>query len=209
MPAPESIADHMYRMSVMALVAGMHGGGGGGRAAATAAAQEAPAAPTPTTASPTPPPPAVDWQRCVLLALAHDVAEALVGDIAPGDGVSKEDKAAREAAAMETIRAMLGGGAAADALCALFAEYEAGTTPEAVLVKDLDKVEMVLQAAEYERAAAAEAVAASGGGGGGGAAAAAPRRLDLSEFFDGVRGRLATPVARAWAAEAEARRPPV
>jgi putative hydrolase of HD superfamily len=30
-------------------------------------------------------------------------------------------------------------------------EYEAGLTPEAMLVKDLDKFEMILQAYEYEK----------------------------------------------------------
>jgi putative hydrolases of HD superfamily len=209
-PAPESIADHMYRMAVMALVAGMatNGSGGGVGGESGQAGCDGSAART----SATPP---LDVSKCVLLALAHDVAEAIVGDIAPGDGVSKADKAAREAAAMERIRGMLGGGGVGDALCALFAEYEAGVTPEAVLVKDLDKVEMVLQAGEYERAAAVddEAVAAEGGGGSGdgrcgGGAVTTGRPLDLSEFFDGVRGRLTTPLATAWAAEAEARRPP-
>ena len=147
----------MYRMAVMALVAGL---GEGGVAAGTGAAS------TPGDGSPaSPPPPPLDVSKCVLLALAHDVAEAIVGDIAPGDGVSKADKAAREAAAMDSIRAMLGGGPAADALAAAFEEYEAGESREAVLVKDLDKVEMVLQAGEYERAAVAAGEAAGGEGG--------------------------------------------
>ena len=193
----------MYRMAVMALVAGL---GEGGVAAGTGAAS------TPGDGSPaSPPPPPLDVSKCVLLALAHDVAEAIVGDIAPGDGVSKADKAAREAAAMDSIRAMLGGGPAADALAAAFEEYEAGESREAVLVKDLDKVEMVLQAGEYERAAVAAGEAAGGEGGscgGDGGGGPGPRPLDLSEFFDSVRGRLATPVAAAWMAEAEARRLP-
>ena len=198
-PHPESIADHMYRMAVMALVAGMQGGGAGGDGG------DAPGAPATTTTDPPSPP--LDVAKCVLLALAHDVAEAIVGDIAPGDGVSKADKAAREAAAMAQVEAMLGGGPAASRLGALFAEYEVGETREAALVKDLDKVEMVLQAGEYERAAAA-AVAAGGEEGGEGPPPPAGRPLDLSEFFDSVRGRLATPVGAAWMAEAEARRPP-
>ena len=206
MPAPESIADHMYRMAVMALVAGMASGdGGGGGGGGGGADIPDPEPGCPATSSPPP----LDVSKCVLLALAHDVAEAIVGDIAPGDGVAKADKAAREAAAMNDIRRMLGGGPVGDRLATLCAEYEAGASPEAVLVKDLDKVEMVLQAGEYERAAAAAAAVATTASGGGGDGGTTPtgRPLDLSEFFDSVRGRLATPLATAWAAEAEARRP--
>ena len=65
-----------------------------------------------------------------------------MGDIAPGDGVSKEAKAAAEEAAMATIRAMLGGagdGAFGAHLQAWVLEYEVGETAEARFVKDLDK----------------------------------------------------------------------
>jgi 5'-deoxynucleotidase YfbR-like HD superfamily hydrolase len=72
---PESIADHMYRMSVLAL---------------TMAGTQ------------------YDHQRLVKMAIVHDIAEAIVGDIAPSDNVTKEDKHAREAAAMETIGDLLG-----------------------------------------------------------------------------------------------------
>ena len=185
----------MYRMAVMALVAGS--GSGGAAEGAPGGGEGSGVSPPPP-----PPPPPLDVSKCILLALAHDVAEAIVGDIAPGDGVSKAEKAAREEAAMEEITRMLGGGPAASALAAAFREYEAGESPEALLVKDLDKVEMVLQAGEYERAAAAERERVEG------AAATLSRPLDLSEFFEGVRGKLSTPVARAWMAEAEARRPP-
>ena len=73
---------------------------------------------------------------------------------------------------------------------ALFHEYERGETPEAQLVKDCDKLEMLLQAVEYEREHRGETPP-----------------LDLSEFFDGVRGRLKTEVGRSWGAEIEGRRP--
>ena len=34
--------------------------------------------------------------RCIKMALVHDLAECIVGDITPSCGVSKEDKFARE-----------------------------------------------------------------------------------------------------------------
>lgn len=41
--------------------------------------------------------------RCMELALVHDLAESLVGDITPFCGVSKEEKRAMEFKAMEDI----------------------------------------------------------------------------------------------------------
>ncbi|XP_055665442.1 5'-deoxynucleotidase HDDC2 isoform X2 [Falco peregrinus] len=64
--------------------------------------------------------------RCIRLALVHDMAECIVGDIAPADNVSKEEKHRREE------------------------EYENQCTAEAKFVKQLDHCEMILQAFEYE-----------------------------------------------------------
>ncbi|XP_045400257.1 5'-deoxynucleotidase HDDC2 isoform X2 [Lemur catta] len=64
--------------------------------------------------------------RCVRLALVHDMAECIVGDIAPADNVPKEEKHRREE------------------------EYETQSTAEAKFVKQLDQFEMILQASEYE-----------------------------------------------------------
>lgn len=41
--------------------------------------------------------------RCMELALVHDLAESLVGDITPFCGISKEEKKAMELKAMEDI----------------------------------------------------------------------------------------------------------
>jgi putative hydrolase of HD superfamily len=67
---------------------------------------------------------------------------------------------------------------------ALWEEYEAGATPTAKLCKDLDKFEMLLQAREYERATG----------------------VDLSEFYQGVRGKITNPCVAGWIAEVEAGR---
>ena len=45
----------------------------------------------------------VDIGKCVQLCLVHDLAEALVGDLTPLDGVSKEDKVQREKDAIEYL----------------------------------------------------------------------------------------------------------
>lgn len=89
----------------------------------------------------------VDRARCVELALAHDLAEALVGDITPYDGVPPEEKRRRESDAIARLAALAG----ADDLAARWAEYDAAATPEARFVKSLDKLETALQADAYER----------------------------------------------------------
>jgi len=96
-------------------------------------------------------PPAVS-AHAIKLALVHDLAEALVGDITPRDGVSGEEKERRERAAMATVRdeVLQGEGALGKHLVDLWEEYEAGETEAARLVKDVDKYEMIVQAYEYE-----------------------------------------------------------
>ncbi|KAI9828489.1 MAG: hypothetical protein M1826_006026 [Phylliscum demangeonii] len=121
----ESIADHMYRMSILTMLA-----------PAGLAAR-------------------LDVARCTKMALVHDMAEALVGDITPVDGVAKGEKSRREAAAMDYLtRSLLGhvgDGDEGRGLREIWHEYEAGETLEAQFVHDVDKLELVLQMMEYER----------------------------------------------------------
>lgn len=72
---PESIADHMYRMAILAM---------------TMAGTE------------------YDQSKLVKMAIVHDLAEAIVGDITPADGVCEEDKHSRELAALREIQTMIG-----------------------------------------------------------------------------------------------------
>ncbi|XP_058455721.1 5'-deoxynucleotidase HDDC2 isoform X1 [Malaya genurostris] len=91
----------------------------------------------------------LDRIRVMELALIHDLAESIVGDITPYCGISREEKLLREFSAMSEIAALLG--PCKDRLLDLFNEYEAGKTAEAKFVKDLDRLDMVLQAFEYEK----------------------------------------------------------
>jgi putative hydrolase of HD superfamily len=110
----------MYRMSLMAMIAS--------RAVNSAAEQQ------------------LDMNRCIQLALVHDLAEATVGDITPYCGVSDTDKYKLELNTMERIRDMLGPILGGERFLSLWQEYEAGQTYESKLLKDLDKIEMILQA---------------------------------------------------------------
>ncbi|KAJ6485583.1 HD domain-containing protein [Mycena sanguinolenta] len=94
----------------------------------------------------------LDIAKCVMMCLVHDLAEAYVGDIAPREGITSEEKHRREEEAMHNIvHDMLHDSPAARQIEALWKEYEERQTPEARFVKDLDRFEMAAQAAEYER----------------------------------------------------------
>ncbi|KAF5310510.1 hypothetical protein D9758_018783 [Tetrapyrgos nigripes] len=94
----------------------------------------------------------LDIAKCVMLCVVHDLAEAHVGDITPHEGISKEEKKRLEAEAMHNfVHDMLHNSPAAQRVEQLWQEYENGETNEARFVKDLDRLEMGVQALEYER----------------------------------------------------------
>lgn len=85
------------------------------------------------------------------------MAESLVGDITPQDGVPKVEKSRREATTMDflTTGGLLGQRSGAEdagrGIRDVWQEYEDGKTLEAQFVHDVDKMELVLQMVEYER----------------------------------------------------------
>lgn len=111
----ESVADHSWAVSVLALVMGD----------------------------------GLDLGKVLALTLVHDLAEARTGDLTPADGVPAEEKQARERQAILDVTAEVD---PEGKIFALWEEYEQNETPEARLARDLDKLEMALQAAEYAEA---------------------------------------------------------
>lgn len=97
----------------------------------------------------------LDIPHCTKMALVHDMAELLVGDITPVDGVLKGEKSRREGATMDYLcRDLLGmvdGGLQGEELRSIWQEYEDGVTEESKFVHDVDKMELVLQMVEYEK----------------------------------------------------------
>ncbi len=91
-----------------------------------------------------------DWdlQKCLLMALVHDLAEAEVGDITPRQAIAKEEKLKLEEEALHKI---LEGQSDKERLLGLWREFANGSTAEGRLVKDLDKLEMAMQAYLYEK----------------------------------------------------------
>ncbi|KAJ5484075.1 HD domain-containing protein [Penicillium diatomitis] len=156
----ESISDHMYRMSIMTMFA------------------------PPELAS------RLNIPHCTKMALIHDMAESLVGDITPVDkDVTKTEKARREADTMDYITETLlgkipGGALSAQEIKRVFHEYEDNVTLEAQFVHDIDKMELLLQMVEYERT----------------------HEVDLSEFTR-VASRVQLPEIKVWAEQVMAERP--
>ncbi len=88
-------------------------------------------------------PPDLDRVRVLELAILHDLPEVIVGDITPHDGISRAEKARREAEAADVLFADQ------PSLHSVWREYVENTTPEARFVHALDKLEMALQAEVY------------------------------------------------------------
>jgi putative hydrolase of HD superfamily len=98
----------------------------------------------------------INIPHCMKMALVHDMAEALVGDITPVDGVTKGEKSRRESTTMEYFtKSLLGrvnAGMTGKELKDIWQEYEDGETLESKFVHDVDKIELILQMLEYEKA---------------------------------------------------------
>ncbi|KAJ9162829.1 hypothetical protein P3X46_022571 [Hevea brasiliensis] len=128
--------------------------------------------------------PGIDRAKCIKMAIVHDIAEAIVGDITPSDGISKAQKSRQEREALDHMCKLLRGGLGANEINQLWMEYEENSSPEAKIVKDFDKVEMILQALEYEN----------------------EQERDLDEFFQSTAGKFQTELGKAWALEIASRR---
>jgi putative hydrolases of HD superfamily len=135
---PESVAEHSYRLALMTLLVGIRD-------------------------------PGIDVCRAMTLALVHDLPEIITGDITPFDdrlddtatdrnslfrqapefseqaGVAKTEA---ERAALSELTANLPDDLTR-VLIDAWEEYEAGKSAEAMLVRQLDKLETWLQALEY------------------------------------------------------------
>jgi len=103
----------------------------------------------------------IDVDKCVRMALVHDISEAIVGDITPHCGISKERKSQLEEEALTKIVSYLPDSMGVSWFN-LWKEYESGNTLEARMVKQMDKLDMIAQALSYEE----------------------KYHIDLSEFFN-------------------------
>lgn len=130
-----------------------------------------------------PPYEGIDRDKALRLALVHELGEVYAGDITPVDGVSAEEKAILE---RDSIRRVLDGLRGGEEYLALWEEFEAGVSPEARFVRELDRLEMGLQAAAYR----------------------AEGNERMGEFFESARRSVSSPGLRAMLEAAVAAKEP-
>ncbi|EFO78962.1 metal-dependent phosphohydrolase [Oscillochloris trichoides DG-6] len=95
--------------------------------------------------------PGLDRGRLLAIALLHDLAEALIGDL-PASARRLFGATAKREAERRAMLELFAGLPQSDEYLALWDEYCAGASQEARLVKALDHLEMLAQALAYERA---------------------------------------------------------
>ncbi len=91
--------------------------------------------------------PELNLDRVIRMALLHDFGEIYAGDIIPSDQMDPEQKVKLERQSVVRIFADLPEGGS---YLALWEEFEAGESPEAHFVHQIDRLEMALQASVYE-----------------------------------------------------------
>ena len=87
--------------------------------------------------------PGIDMRRLLELAVVHDLGEALHGDVPAPEQRAGDGRALREREDLHALTESLPT-PARDRLRARWQEYEDASTPEARLVKGLDKLETIL-----------------------------------------------------------------
>ncbi len=105
----------------------------------------------------------LDKDKCIKMALIHDLGESLIGDYTPFDGITDEEKYKKEEEALKTL---FGSGE----ILSLWYEFEEKKTREANFVRTIDKLEMLIQAIKYHERY--------------------PDKIELHKFFDAVEKKL-------------------
>ena len=93
----------------------------------------------------------LDRNKAVSIAIVHEIGETRVGDIPYVALKYFQNKDEMETMAINDVLSPLGKNITEESL-ELFREFEDGTTLEGRFVKAIDKLEMLVTAAEYEKA---------------------------------------------------------
>ncbi|KAA0000993.1 MAG: HD domain-containing protein [Thermoplasmata archaeon] len=109
--AKESVADHSYRVALIAMLVGDRLG--------------------------------MNVEKMMKMALLHDIAECITGDITPHD-MDRERKIEKERNAMKELAKEIG-----MEYYKIWEEFVEGESKEAKILQEIDKVEMIMQAKEY------------------------------------------------------------
>jgi len=113
---PESVADHSYSTTVMAMIfADIKG---------------------------------LNTEKIIRMALLHDLAESVIGDITPNN-ITKDEKIKKENIAMKQILKNLPD-KIVKSYFEIWNEYQKNSSQESRLLHDIDKLEMAFQAKFYQ-----------------------------------------------------------
>lgn len=92
----------------------------------------------------------LDTERVVKMALLHDIAEGIVGDITP-DQMPRDEKKKHNQKAMDDILGRLPE-KLQNQYKSIWDEYLEAKTPESILVHDSDKIDMFMESKRYKDA---------------------------------------------------------
>jgi putative hydrolase of HD superfamily len=92
----------------------------------------------------------INREHAVSIAIIHELGESRVGDIPYTALKYFPDKSSIEQQAVEDVLSPLGSAVTEESL-SLFKEFEEGSSVEARFVRAIDKVDMLITAAEYEK----------------------------------------------------------
>lgn len=101
----------------------------------------------------------LDLLKVLKMSLIHDLGECIVGDIIPNELISEKIKYEQE---LKAISAIFGRDETGTEFVEVWKEFERAESSEAKYVKQMDKIEMLLQALDYHK----------------------QENVDLQQFFD-------------------------
>jgi len=90
----------------------------------------------------------LNTEKIIKMALLHDLAESIIGDIIPGS-ITKNEKVRKENIAMKQILKNLPD-KIAEPYFEIWNEYQKNSSQESKLLHDIDKLEMAFQAKFYQ-----------------------------------------------------------
>ena len=94
--------------------------------------------------------PTFDLNKVIRMTLIHDIAETITGDFTPYDKIDPQVKKQQEIDTIHYLASYLPE-KQAQTLSGLFDEYEERVSPESVLTKEIDRLDLIIQAFSYEK----------------------------------------------------------
>ena len=91
----------------------------------------------------------LNTEKIIRMALLHDLAESIIGDITP-DHITKNQKIAKENHAIKQILKNLPN-TIAESYFEIWSDYQKKSSKESILLHDIDKLEMAFQAKFYQK----------------------------------------------------------